>query len=272
MIILDETTKSVEAVLGGAVATNQPAYVCHFVDLAGARYEPGEQDGVLNSTTDVTIVAAPSSGMRRQVKLITIYNADTAPVIQQVHYDNNGTERTMIRVTLAVGSTLEYTDGAGWKVITALGAIIQVTGITELTGDVTAGPGTGAQAATVKANLKIEPIDFTIDGAGVAITTGVKGYLRIPFACTITAAVLLADQTGSIVIDIWKDTYANYPPVNADSITAAAPPTISAADKSKDTTLTGWTTAIAADDVLGFNVDSAATVTKVHVQLQVVRT
>lgn len=114
-----------------------------------------------------------------------------------------------------------------------------------------------------------DTITFVIDGGGSAITAGVKGYLEIPFACTITQVTMLADQSGSIVVDIWKDTYANFPPLDADSITAAAVPTISSAVKSQDTTLTGWTTAIAAGDILAFNVDSATTVTRVTISLKV---
>jgi len=74
------------------------------------------------------------------------------------------------------------------------------------------------------ANDLISTIGITIDGGGSAITTGQKGYIEVPFACTISRATTLADQSGSIVIDVWKDTYANYPPVDADSITASAPP------------------------------------------------
>jgi hypothetical protein len=115
----------------------------------------------------------------------------------------------------------------------------------------------------------IRAIEFVIDGGGSAITTGVKGYLEIPFACTINRVTLLADQSGSIVVDIWKDTYANYPPVDGDSITASAVPTISSATKSQDTSLSGWTTAISAGDILGFNVDSISTCTRVTVSLKV---
>jgi hypothetical protein len=93
--------------------------------------------------------------------------------------------------------------------------------------------------------------------------------LRIPFACTIRKATVLADQSGSIVVDIWKDTYGNFPPTDADSITASAPPTLSSADKSEDDTLSGWTTAIVAGNTLRFNVDSVSTVTRVVVQLDV---
>jgi len=107
------------------------------------------------------------------------------------------------------------------------------------------------------AKLEIEKaIAFFIDGGGSAITTGIKGAIRIPFKCEILSVSLLADQSGSIVIDIWKDTLANYPPTNADSITDSTPPTISTDTDSEDTTLTSWTKAIASGDVLMFNVDS----------------
>lgn len=106
-------------------------------------------------------------------------------------------------------------------------------------------------------------ISFVIDGGGSAITTGIKGDIEIPADCTIESVRLLADQSGSIVVDIWKDTYANFPPTDADTITASAVPTISTATKSEDTTLTGWTTSLSKGDILRFNVDSAATVTRV---------
>lgn len=119
------------------------------------------------------------------------------------------------------------------------------------------------------ANQRTSAVEFVLDGGGSAITTGTKGFVQVPFACTITAARLLADQPGSIVVDIWKDTYANYPPTAADSITGAAPPAIASAAKSENTGLTGWTTSIAAGDILGFNVNSASGVTRVTVVLTV---
>ena len=112
-------------------------------------------------------------------------------------------------------------------------------------------------------------VTFIIDNAGTAITTGEKGHLEIPFACTILQATMLADQSGSIVVDIWKDSYANYPPTDADSITASAPPTISEAVKSQDATLSGWTTAVSAGDILAFNVDSCSTITRIVLSLKV---
>lgn len=117
----------------------------------------------------------------------------------------------------------------------------------------------------------IGTVGITIDGGGSAITTGTKGYVECPFAGTIVQATVLLDQSGSIVIDVWKDTYANYPPTDADSITAAAPPTVSAATNSQDSTLTGWTTSVAAGDIFGFNVDSITTATRATLILKIER-
>lgn len=121
----------------------------------------------------------------------------------------------------------------------------------------------------ITSNIKRDAIGLTITGSPVS--TGIKGDLEVPYDCDITKVTLLADQAGSIVIDIWKDAYANFPPTVADTITAAAKPTISAATKAQDETLTGWTTALSAGDILRFNVDSAATVTRVAVILTVQR-
>jgi hypothetical protein len=143
--------------------------------------------------------------------------------------------------------------------------------------------GGAAGDFTVKANSKLVAwqagqspdttfnIAFLIDGGSSAITAGVKGDLQIPFAATITSWTILCDQSGSIVIDIWKDAYANYPPVVGDSITASAKPTVTSATKATSSTLTGWTTSIAAGDTLRFNVDSATTVVRATLLVTIVR-
>lgn len=112
-----------------------------------------------------------------------------------------------------------------------------------------------------------------IDGGGATITTGVKGDLG-PFAfpCEIMAWDLLGDQSGSIQIDVWKDSYANYPPVDGDSITASAPIAASGATKAQDSTLTGWTKAISAGQTLRFNVDSVTSFQRVQIMLKLKRT
>lgn len=112
---------------------------------------------------------------------------------------------------------------------------------------------------------------IAIDNGASVITTGIKTDIPIFFNCQIVGVELLANISGSFVLDIWKNTYANYPPTVADTITAGAKPTLSGI-KYLDTTLTGWTTTINAGDTLRFNVDSASTVNRVTCALKLQRT
>jgi hypothetical protein len=131
--------------------------------------------------------------------------------------------------------------------------------------------GAGANPEWASVNFKGQ-LGITIDGAGALITTGVKGYLRIPYDCTITKSELVANASGSIEVQIWKDSFANFPPTSGDTIVASAPPTLSSAQKATDSTLTGWTTTLAEGDYLGFSVTTAVTVTRVTLTLAVTRT
>lgn len=153
-------------------------------------------------------------------------------------------------------------------------------GIQGVTGP--AGGPTGTQGATGPTGFtgntgpsQVFGVQFIIDGGGSAIATGVKGYLHFDFACVISEVTMLADQSGSIVVDIWKSAYSAFAPgthpVVGDTITGASVPTISAGVKYQDSTLTGWTTAVSADDVIAFNVNSATTITRVTVDLKVTR-
>ena len=111
-------------------------------------------------------------------------------------------------------------------------------------------------------NLQRGVVYFVLDGGGSAIEPGVKSWVQIPYSGTIASHELTCNQTGSIVLDLWKATYANFPPTAAGSITAAAKPTLSNAQKAQDSTLTGWTKTIDAKDYIRLNVDSASTVTQ----------
>jgi hypothetical protein len=72
-------------------------------------------------------------------------------------------------------------------------------------------------------------------------------------------------------MDIWKDTYANYPPTSADAITGSAAVSITNNVKNQSSTLTGWTTAVAENDVLRFNISSVTTIQRLTITLDLVR-
>jgi len=112
---------------------------------------------------------------------------------------------------------------------------------------------------------------ITIGGGGDLPATGSKGFLQIPFAATIKSWTMLADAAGSSAqITVKKSTYSGFP--TTTSIVAAAPPILTTAQKNTSSTLTGWTTAIAAGDVLEFVLDSRSVLTRLHLTLELVRT
>ncbi|HRT59125.1 MAG TPA: hypothetical protein P5038_21060 [Candidatus Paceibacterota bacterium] len=124
-------------------------------------------------------------------------------------------------MNLVAGSNVTFTPGAGTLTINATGG--------------------GGGSSTVQ-------LTFGWDGAGTALVAGQTVRGTAMTAMTITDATVLSDLAGNCTIDIWKDTYANYPPDIADSIVGGSPPALVASDKSVDSALTGWTTSVAAGD------------------------
>jgi len=121
-------------------------------------------------------------------------------------------------------------------------------------------------------------LSFIVNGGGAIISTGVKGEVYIPFACTINSITLLADTSTTTQIDIWKCTYAQFDnvthPLVGDSIIGIGTiAKINVAQKYQDTVLTGWTgTTIAAGSVLRFNVDSNNNALRLTIALKLTRT
>lgn len=115
-------------------------------------------------------------------------------------------------------------------------------------------------------------IGAAFDGSGSVIDAGAEATVRVHFSGTITKVTVLGDQPGSVVLDVQKDSYANYPPSGADSICGSSKPTISGGIKTEDTALTGWNKTVSAGDVFRFAIVSASGITKCAVQLEVNKT
>ncbi len=151
--------------------------------------------------------------------------------------------------TVAEGGTLYVAafayDASGNESLKAIGAF----------------PRSGSAAATPAA------IGFEFgDGITAPPANAIAGG-RIPFACTITEADIWADASGSAVVDIQKSTDG----VSWASIAASAKPTLSSSQSVQDTTLTGWTTAIAAGTWIRAVLNSVTTCKQVTVQLKLVK-
>lgn len=117
-------------------------------------------------------------------------------------------------------------------------------------------------------NIARKTLTFTVQ-ASDPVTTGRKGnYLLVPADMTVVEWSVVADVSGTIVLDVWQVNNAGFPPTVANSIVAAAPPQLSAAQRATGTTLTGWTTALTFENWLAFAVTSTGgTIRSVTLQL-----
>ena len=167
---------------------------------------------------------------------------------------------TAIWVGTAAGDD-DYYTGATSKIKRVIGTAGQISRVNA--------------AATAKEWYSQESaIEFIIGNGEDVITTGVKAAIEIPCKCKIVSARIVENlgTSGSIVIDLWMDTYANVVPTDVVSITAAAPPTVTTAIKSEDTTLTDWTVDLVKGNWLVANVDSVTSMKLVTLSLVVERT
>lgn len=135
----------------------------------------------------------------------------------------------------------------------------------------TAGVYARINSSTVRVDNSAQAIVMHINGGGVAIASGQKFDLpSVPYDCTVVGWTITGDVSGSAVVDILRSTYANYPTMS--SIAGTEKPTLSAAQKNQDLTLSSWTTGLTAGDVLRANVDSASTVKTLTITIWVTRT
>lgn len=219
-------------------------------DLSKTYAHNGGSAGTMADWTE--LIASGGSG--------TMSSYDIAPDTGDVMTVEDGDTVNVIGGSVAVETT-----GTDASTTLEIDLVLATDGGLEVVDDAY---GTGLQ---VKDGVRYAMLSAIFDNDGSDIAAAKQADIYVPFAGTIVEAVLLNDAAGSIVIDVWKDTYASYPPTNADSITAAAPLTTSSAIKAKDTTLTGWTVSVAAGDTIRLNVDSCTGVTRCFVGLVVDR-
>ena len=118
-------------------------------------------------------------------------------------------------------------------------------------------------------------IEWVLDGFNATLAAGSVTYLEMPVNCTIQQGTIIANTSGSCVIDIRKAAYVNVNtpsiPGASESICGGAPLTISANNKMQDATLPGWTKSLNAGDIVAAYVLSCSGITQVTVSLKAVR-
>ena len=212
-LVLDGTAISIQVAMSTSAATTNPTFVSTYADNAGSGITEGATDGVLSGSTDVTVVPAPTGSNRRVVKDITIYNGDTAAVTIFVKYDNNATQRTITKVTLAVGDTWTTngtfdTNGNLRQSLGTINLASQVigtlpvgnggTGATTLTGVLKGNGSSAFSAATAGTDYLAPPSGTAIlkanSGGALANAVADTDYLTPPSG----TAILKANSGGAL--------------------------------------------------------------------------
>jgi hypothetical protein len=175
-LVLDGTTKTIQAVMSGAAATSNPDFTVAYADSTSSSLTEGSNDGALNGTTAVTLVSAPAASTRRVVKWLTIQNKDTAAVTVTVTFNNSTgpTTRQIAKVTLQPNDTWT-TDGT----FDSSGNMKTVVGSVNLTTQVT---GT---------------LPVANGGTGVTTSTG-SGSVVLSTSPTLTTPVLGTPTSGTL--------------------------------------------------------------------------
>lgn len=114
-------------------------------------------------------------------------------------------------------------------------------------------------------------LSTNFDGGASVIVPTITRFFYLPFAATITGYSLLADVSGSVTIDVWKEPYASFPPTVANSITGGSPMTLTSAQSSVQDIPISWTTAqIDAGDCLAFSLTACASIKSLTASLFII--
>jgi hypothetical protein len=125
-------------------------------------------------------------------------------------------------------------------------------------------------AATTGQMNAPETINATIDGGGSALASGVKADLEVPFDCQIQYVTLMADQIGTVTLDIRRSSFASWPTVA--SIMGTVLPSLTSAQKSQTMADASWSRYLSAGDVLQLYLPSNSSyVTRLSVGIKVIR-
>ena len=119
----------------------------------------------------------------------------------------------------------------------------------------------GAWVEVVAASPKT--FGITVDGAGQVLTAGSKGFVTIPYDCTITNWYLAADQAGDVIFDV---------KLGGTSLVGTGNfPTLATAISGTDA-VSGWTSvAVSAGDILEFEImGTPSTITRVNLVIKAI--
>lgn len=169
------------------------------------------------------------------------------------------------------GGTITSTGAISFATIAASSLWANISTATATPSVVALSSGLAFSGSTLVNAFNSSVAGLTVDGGGSVFTTGSKGYIQIPFNCTISSWTILGNITGSSVVDIKRATYTSFP--TATSLVGAGnKPTLAAAQKNSGAPASWSSVTITQADILEFNVDSVSAISRLNLMLNLVRT
>ena len=105
------------------------------------------------------------------------------------------------------------------------------------------------QGPTGPTGPAIDTFGVVVDGAGSIVTSGSKGFRYVPYACTITNAVLIGNTTGTAEFDVYRDSSYNLSGTTIGGISLNNGQTAHG--------VSGFTTGLAENDILEFKINGS---------------
>ena len=116
MIILDATTKKIQAYTSATPTTDLTYYVS-YIDMSSlAVSNIASANGTFDETAD-DIVPTPGASTQRQIKYMSFYNADSQIHTVTVVLDVSGVDTILSQVLLQPGYTLTFNNDGKWEII-----------------------------------------------------------------------------------------------------------------------------------------------------------
>jgi hypothetical protein len=112
---------------------------------------------------------------------------------------------------------------------------------------------------------------ITIDGALVPITSGIKGYVVVPFSGQIQSWEILSNVSGNTSIDVLKSTFSSFLSDTGTTITGGDYINLNSSYKNTNTNLSAWTTSFNAGDIFTFQVLSANTISRANILIKAIK-
>jgi hypothetical protein len=171
----------------------------------------------------------------------------------QIGFATNGTQVA----TFNNDQSVSWAGAASWSGAVTYSGALTINGAVTLNAT-SYSFGAGAAAAWWAGIASNFSIEVAFDGGGSAIAGNTFAFVEVPCNCTVKRITMLGDQSGSAGVWVGTNTFSGFAGSggfsNISSASSFPTPNLSfsSATKAQDSTLTGWTTALTAGELVGF--------------------